>query len=82
MHIALASFRHIQALQQEVLGLREEQETRQIIERATDVLMSEFHLSAQEASARIRSASTTAGKSPRAVAEAIILAQQVGTRTN
>ena len=35
MHIALASFRDIQALQQEVLGLREEQETRQIIEQAT-----------------------------------------------
>ena len=82
LHIALASFRHIQALQQEVLGLREEQETRQIIERATDVLMREYHLSAQEASARIRSASTAAGKSPRAVAEAIILAQQVGTRTD
>jgi response regulator NasT len=81
MHIALASFRHIQALQQEVLGLREEQETRPLIERARDVLMSEYHLSAEEASARIRSASTMAGKSPRAVAEAIILAQEVGTRT-
>ena len=44
--------------------------------------MSEYHLSAEEASARIRTASTTAGKSPRAVAEAIILAQQVGTRTD
>jgi two-component system, response regulator PdtaR len=82
MHIALSSFRHIRALQQEVLGLREEQETRQLIDRAVDLIISEYHLSAEEASARIRTASTTAGKSPRAVAEAIILAQQVGTRTD
>lgn len=80
VHIACARFRQIQSLQQELLGLREEQETLQIIERATNVLMSEYQLSEEEALDRIRTASTTARKPPRAVAEAIILAKQVGTR--
>jgi two-component system, response regulator PdtaR len=80
IHIALSNFRQIQSLQQEVLDLREEQETRQIIEQATNLLMREYHLSAEEARDRIRTASTTAHKSPRAIAEAIILAQQVGPR--
>jgi response regulator NasT len=81
IHVALSSFGQIQSLQQEMLGLREEQETRQIIEQATNLLMIEHHLSEEEALARIRIASTTARKSPRAIAEAIILARHVGTRT-
>jgi response regulator NasT len=80
IHIALSNFRQIQSLQQEVLDLREEQETRQIIEQATKLLMNEYHLSAEEARNRMWRASMTAHKSPRAIAEAIILAQQVGPR--
>jgi response regulator NasT len=78
IHVALSRFRQIRSLQQAVLDLREELESRQIVARAAELLVREYNLTDEQALSRIRTAGATAHKSQRAIAEAIILAHQLG----
>jgi two-component system, response regulator PdtaR len=78
IHVALVRFRQLQSLQQEVLELRGERESRQICKQAAELLMREYNLTNEEALSRIRTAGKTTHSSQRAVAEAIILAIRSG----
>jgi signal transduction protein with GAF and PtsI domain len=59
--------------------IREELETRKQVERAKGILMKELKLDEEEAFARIRKKSMDTRRSMREVAEAIILAHEMGT---
>jgi signal transduction protein with GAF and PtsI domain len=59
--------------------IREELETRKQVERAKGILMKELKLDEEEAFARIRKKSMDTRRSMREVAEAIILAHEIGT---
>ena len=59
--------------------IQEELETRKLVERAKGILMKEFKLDEQEAFGRIRKKSMDTRRSMREVAEAIILAHEIGS---
>jgi signal transduction protein with GAF and PtsI domain len=59
--------------------IQEELETRKLVERAKGILMKEFKLDEGEAFRRIRKKSMDTRRSMREVAEAIILAHEIGT---
>jgi signal transduction protein with GAF and PtsI domain len=59
--------------------IQEELETRKLVERAKGILMKEFKLAEDEAFHRIRKKSMDTRRSMREVAEAIILAHEIGT---
>jgi signal transduction protein with GAF and PtsI domain len=59
--------------------IQEELETRKLVERAKGFLMKEFKLDEDEAFRRIRKKSMDTRRSMREVAEAIILAHEIGT---
>jgi signal transduction protein with GAF and PtsI domain len=59
--------------------IQEELETRKLVERAKGILMKEFKLDETEAFGRIRKKSMDSRRSMREVAEAIILAQEIGS---
>ena len=59
--------------------IQEELETRKLVERAKGFLMKEFKLDEAEAFRRIRKKSMDTRRSMREVAEAIILAQEIGS---
>jgi response regulator NasT len=78
IEIALSRSRRIKALEEKVLELLEEMETRKVVEEATGMLMREHALSEEEAIRRMERAGAESRKTMRAVAEAIILAQRLG----
>jgi response regulator NasT len=77
IEITLARFQEFQALAGETGNLREQLETRKLIERAKGVLMQKQRLSEGDAFRLIQRASMNRRKSMRAVAEAILLSQQL-----
>jgi response regulator NasT len=78
IEVVLARFREFQAIATEAHDLREQLETRKLVERAKGVLMSQFNLNENEAFRRIQKASMDTRKPMRAIAEAILLTNQVG----
>jgi two-component system, response regulator PdtaR len=78
IEIALSRSRQIMGLEQKVMDLLEELETRKIIEHAKGMLMHEHALTADEALSRMQKASIDSHKTMREVAEAIILAAGIG----
>ena len=76
VEVALARFREFRALEKELGDTRGALETRKIVERAKGVLMDRHKLREDEAFRRIQKLSMDSRKSMRAVAEAILLAQQ------
>ncbi len=80
IEVALSRFREFRALEQEVGDLKETLETRKIVERAKGILMDTQGLNETEAFRRIQRMSMNNRKPMKAVAEAIILAHQVGER--
>jgi len=59
--------------------IQEELETRKLVERAKGILMKDFKLDEEEAFRRIRKKSMDTRRSMREVAEAIILAREMGS---
>ena len=78
IEVALARFREFQELQQQVLDLQTALETRKLVDRAKGILMDKQGLSEAEAFRKIQKMSMDNRKPMRDVAEAIILAHQVG----
>lgn len=81
IELALARFRDVQQLKQEVAQLQETLETRKLVERAKGILMEVHGLREADAFSRMRRTSMDNRKSMREVAEAILLTHQVETRT-
>ena len=78
IEVALARFREFQELQQQVLDLQTALETRKLVDRAKGILMDKQGLSEAEAFRKIQKMSMDNCKPMKDVAEAIILAHQVG----
>ena len=78
IEVALSRFTEFRTLEREVGDLRETLETRKIVERAKGILMDNQNLNEAEAFRRIQKMSMNNRKPMRTVAEAIILAHQVG----
>lgn len=78
IEVALARFSEFRTLEREVGDLKEALETRKLVERAKGILMDTQGLSEAEAFRRIQKMSMDNRKPMKAVAEAIILAHQVG----
>jgi response regulator NasT len=78
IEIAVGRFQATQALTAEADNLREQLETRKLVNRAKAILMRQYNLSEAEAFQRLQRVSMNSRKPLRAVAEAILLAQQVG----
>ncbi len=78
IEVVLARFHEFQTIAGEAHDLREQLETRKLVERAKGVLMSQFNLTENEAFRRIQKASMDTRKPMRAIAEAILLTNQVG----
>jgi AmiR/NasT family two-component response regulator len=78
IEVTLARFQQFKTLAGEATDLREQLETRKVIERAKGLLMQQQRLSEAEAFRRIQQTSMNTRKSMRAVAEAILLAGQLG----
>ncbi len=81
IEVALARFTEFRALEREVGDLKEALETRKLVERAKGILMDTQGLSEAEAFRRIQKMSMNNRKPMKAVAEAIILAHQVGEQS-
>jgi two-component system, response regulator PdtaR len=82
VELALARFKDLQALEQQVENLKDALETRKLIERAKGVLMELHGLKEAEAFNRMRRASMDSRKSMREVAEAVLLSHQVESRSS
>lgn len=78
IEVALSRFREFKALEKELTDTRNILETRKIVERAKGVLMDTQGLKEAEAFRKIQKLSMNTRKSMREVAEAILLANQVG----
>jgi two-component system, response regulator PdtaR len=78
IEVALARFREFQELQQQVLDLQTALETRKLVDRAKGILMDKQGLSEAESFRKIQKMSMDNRKPMKDVAEAIILAHQVG----
>jgi AmiR/NasT family two-component response regulator len=78
IEVALSRFTEFRTLEREVGDLRETLETRKIVERAKGILMESQSINEAEAFRRIQKMSMNNRKPMRTVAEAIILAHQVG----
>ncbi len=78
IEVSLARFREFKALEKELTDTRNILETRKIVERAKGVLMDTQGLKEAEAFRKIQKLSMNTRKSMREVAEAILLANQVG----
>jgi response regulator NasT len=74
----LARFAEFQDLQKQVVDLKEALETRKLVDRAKGILMDKQGLSEAEAFRKIQKMSMDNRKAMKDVAEAIILAHQVG----
>jgi AmiR/NasT family two-component response regulator len=78
IEVALARFREFQEVQQQVTDLQQALETRKLVDRAKGILMDKQGLNEAEAFRKIQKMSMDNRKPMRDVAEAIILAHQVG----
>ena len=78
IEVALSRFREFKALEKELTDTRNILETRKIVERAKGILMDTQGLKEAEAFRKIQKLSMNTRKSMREVAEAILLANQVG----
>ena len=78
IEVALARFREFQTLQKQVDDLQAALETRKFVDRAKGILMDKQGLSEAEAFRKIQKMSMDNRKPMKDVAEAIILAHQVG----
>jgi response regulator NasT len=78
IEVALARFREFQELQKQVTDLQQALETRKLVDRAKGILMDKQGLSEAEAFRKIQKMSMDNRKPMKDVAEAIILAHQVG----
>lgn len=78
IEVALARYREFRALERELGDTREALETRKLVERAKGVLMDTRGLKESEAFRQIQKLSMNTRKSMREIAEAILLAHQVG----
>ncbi len=78
IEVALSRFSEFRTLEREMGSLRETLETRKVVERAKGILMDTQGLNESEAFRRIQKMSMNNRKPMKAVAEAIILAHQVG----
>ncbi|MGC8780410.1 MAG: ANTAR domain-containing response regulator [Anaerolineae bacterium] len=78
IEVALARFREFQAVQKQVDDLQQALETRKLVDRAKGILMDKQGLSEAEAFRKIQKMSMDNRKPMKDVAEAIILAHQVG----
>jgi two-component system, response regulator PdtaR len=78
IEVSLARFREFKAIEKELTDTRNILETRKIVERAKGVLMDTQGLKEAEAFRKIQKLSMNTRKSMREVAEAILLANQVG----
>lgn len=80
IEVALARFSEFRSLEREVGDLRETLETRKLVEQAKGILMDTQGLNESEAFRKIQKMSMNNRKPMKAVAEAIILAHQVGNQ--
>ncbi len=80
IEVALARFSEFRALEREAKDLAQALETRKLVERAKGILMDTEGLSESEAFRRIQKMSMDTRKPMKTVAEALILAYQVGKR--
>jgi len=80
IEVALARFSEFRALERETKDLAQALETRKLVERAKGILMDTEGLSESEAFRRIQKMSMDTRKPMKTVAEALILAYQVGKR--
>jgi AmiR/NasT family two-component response regulator len=78
IEVTLSRFEEFKALEQEVEDLKEALETRKLVDRAKGILMDTQGLSEAEAFRKIQKMSMDNRKPMKDVAEAIILAHQVG----
>ena len=78
IEVALARFAEFQDLQKQVADLQEALETRKLVDRAKGILMDKQGLTEAEAFRKIQKMSMDNRKPMKDVAEAIILAHQVG----
>ncbi len=78
IEIALARFDEFQVLQKQVADLAEALETRKLVDRAKGILMDKQGLTEAEAFRKIQKMSMDNRKAMKEVADAIILAHQVG----
>ena len=79
IEVTLARFREFQELAREAQDLRDQLDTRKLVERAKGVLMIQLHLSEEEAFSRIQKASMNTRKPMKAIAEAILLSKQISS---
>lgn len=80
--ISLARFREFLELERTASGLRETLETRKVIERAKGVLMDSQGLRESEAFQKMQRLSMNTRKPMREIAEAILLAHEVGRESS
>lgn len=78
LEIARSRYQELQALRQQVGDLQQTLEARKLVERAKGILMQTHGLSESDAYRRIQQESMNRRKSMREIAEAIILAADVG----
>jgi len=78
VEVALARFREFQDLQKQMTDLQQALETRKLVDRAKGILMDKQGLSEADAFRKIQRMSMDNRKPMKDVAEAIILAHQVG----
>ncbi len=78
IEVALARFAEFQDLQKQVADLTEALETRKLVDRAKGILMDKQGLTEAEAFRKIQKMSMDNRKAMKEVADAIILAHQVG----
>lgn len=78
IEVALARFREFQDVQRQVTDLQAALETRKLVDRAKGILMDKQGMSEADAFRKIQKMSMDTRKPMKEVAEAIILAHQVG----
>ena len=78
IEVALARWREMRQIQQDLAQTKETLETRKLVERAKGVLMDTQNLKEAEAFRRIQRLSMNSRKSMREIAEAILLAHEAG----
>lgn len=79
IEIALARYREFKEIERQASDLKETLETRKLVERAKGILMDQQRLPEHEAFRKIQKLSMNTRKSMREIAEAILLAHQVGS---
>src|SRR4051794_25224838 len=77
IEVTLARFREFKELASETDNLRDQLETRKLVERAKGVLIAQFNLTEAEAFRRIQKATMDPRRPMKAIAEAILLTSQV-----